>query len=385
MSIVAVGSIAFDSIRSPFGEVEAELGGSAVYAAIAAACLTDARIVGPVGEDFESRHAEALSESGVCIDDLDRARGARTFSWRGRYEFDMVARTEETRLEVFEDWRPRLSRSAAEADILFLGSMDPEVQLDVRRQWRGSKWVALDTLGYWIDHKPQALAEAIAEVDLVLMDDLEARALTRQPMLLAAARRIMEWGPRAVVLRLGEYGCSLLTPEGYFSLPGYPLEEAADPTGCGDAFAGGFLGYLDRVPGGRLTGEVLRRAVTYGSVMASYCFEDFGTRRLRGLSEREIGYRFDDFRAMTHFEHVPTQPRAREPGAEGNGRLPHPGLTPSTMPRSAPGRTPSTESPRSPQRTPSTEPPPRPRRAPSSRIPSSAGVHRPAARRPSHD
>jgi hypothetical protein len=192
----------------------------------------------------------------------------------------------------------------------------------------------------------------------------------------------MGWGPRAVVLRLGEYGCALLTPDGYFSLPGYPLEAAADPTGCGDAFAGGFLGYLDRVPGDRLTEEVLRRAVTYGSVMSSYCYEEFGVRRIARLSEREVDYRFADFRAMTHFEHVPTRPRAQEARADGNGRLAHPGLTPGTQPRPAPMRTPSTRSHRSPARTPSTEPPPRPQRPPPARLPSSAALQPPAGRRP---
>jgi sugar/nucleoside kinase (ribokinase family) len=171
--------------------------------------------------------------------------------------------------------------------------------------------VALDTLGYWIEHRRDALVKAISAVDVVLMDDLEARELTGRPMLLAAAKEIMGWGPRAVVVRLGEYGCALLTSEGYFSLPGYPLEEAVDPTGCGDAFAGGFLGYLDRVPGERLSEEVLRRAATYGSVMSSYCYEDFGARRIAGLSDREVDYRFEDFKAMTHFEHVPTAPRPR--------------------------------------------------------------------------
>jgi sugar/nucleoside kinase (ribokinase family) len=382
MSLVAVGSIAFDSVRSPFGEVEDELGGSAVYAALAAARFTDVRIVGPVGADFHDRHYARLEEAGVDTDDIERWSGARTFAWRGSYGFDLVARTEATELNVFDGWRPRLSSAAREADILFLGSMDPEVQLDMCRQWRGAKWVALDTMGYWIDYKREPLVEAITRVDLVLMDDLEARALTSQPMLLAAARQIMAWGPRAVVLRMGEYGCALLTDDGYFSLPGYPLEAAADPTGCGDAFAGGFLGYLDRVPGDRLTGEVLRRAVTYGSVMSSYCYEDFGARRILALSEREIDYRFEDFRTMTHFEHVQTRPRPRDGSDNGAPRLEHPGLTPSTQPRNAPGRTPSTVTHRSPARTPSTERLPRPQRAAPNRIASSAGLNRPAGRRP---
>jgi sugar/nucleoside kinase (ribokinase family) len=382
MSVATVGSIAFDSVRSPFGVVEAELGGSAVYAAAAAAFFTDVSIVGPVGDDFRDEHADLLRRAGVDVDGIERVAGGRTFSWRGHYDFDMVARTDQTQLNVFDGWRPRLPAAARDADVLFLGSMDPQVQAEARAQWRGGKWVALDTMGYWIEHRRSDLIEVISQVDIVLMDDLEARALTHRPMLLAAAREVMEWGPGAVVLRLGEYGCALLTPEGYFSLPGYPLEHAADPTGSGDAFAGGFLGYLDRVPGDRLTEEVLRRAVTYGSVMSSYCYEDFGVRRIAEISQREIDYRFEDFRAMTHFEHVDTRPRPHD-GQEGEVvRLPHPGLTPGTQPHAAPGRTPSTEPPPAPERTPGTTTFPRPRRRPPNRIASSGGLNRPT-RRPS--
>jgi sugar/nucleoside kinase (ribokinase family) len=356
MSLAVVGSVAFDSISSPFGRVERELGGSAVHAALAAAFFTDVRVVAPVGDDFGPEDYRPLEAAGIDTSAIQRFPGARTFCWRGRYEFDMVAHTEETQLNVFTDWRPRLSPEMRAADVLFLGAMDPEVQADVRGQWAGAKWSALDSMNYWIDHKRDALIEALGMVDVALMNDLEARALTRQPMLLRAARQIMAWGPRAVVLRLGEYGCALLTEHGYFSLPGFPLENAADPTGAGDAFAGGFLGYLDLVPGGELTGEMLRRAVTYGSVMSSYCFEDFGTRRVARLTEREVNYRFRDFKEMTHFEHVSTQERPRERGGEGgDGRLAHPGLTPSTRPHAAPHRTAGTGTPPAPGRTPSTE------------------------------
>jgi hypothetical protein len=246
--------------------------------------------------------------------------------------------------------------------------MDPEVQAHVRDQWQGRRWCALDSIGYWIERKPEALAEVIGGVDLVLMNDVEARALTNEPMLLRAAREIMSWGPEAVVLRFGEYGCALLTAEGYFSLPGFPLEDVVDPTGGGDAFAGGFLGYLDLVRGDQLTEEVLRRALTFGLVMGSYCSEGFGARRLAGLTEREIRYRYSDIVAMTHFEHVPTAQRPRAEGEErGEDRLPAPELTPSLRARARETtrmqRTPSTETPRAPHRTPSTErlePPSRP-------------------------
>jgi sugar/nucleoside kinase (ribokinase family) len=357
VSLAVVGSIAFDSVSSPWGEAERQLGGSAVYASLAAGFFTDVRIVGPVGEDFGDEHYKTLEASGIDTGAIQLFPKGQTFFWRGRYEFDMgMAKTEETHLNVFEGWRPRLSNEAKASDVLFLAAMDPEVQLDVRGQWQGGKWAALDSMGYWIAHKRDALIEAIRSVDIVLMNDVEVRELTREPMLLRAAREVMSWGPRAVVLRFGEYGCALLTEDGYFSLPGFPLEESADPTGAGDAFAGAFLGYLDLVPGGKLTEEVLRRAVTYGSVMSSYCFEDFGPQRLARLTEHEVSYRFEDFRAMTHFEHVPTGQRPRNGGEDaGEKHLPHPGLTPSTTARPAPGRTPSTVDQPAPHRTPSTE------------------------------
>jgi hypothetical protein len=199
-------------------------------------------------------------------------------------------------------------------------------------------------------------------VDIVLMNDLEARRLTERPMLLHAARAIISWGPRAVVLRFGEYGCTVLAEDGYFSLPGYPLEEAADPTGCGDAFAGGFLGYLDLARGDSLRGEALRRATSYGAVMSSYCYEEFGARRLARLSDHEVSYRLADLQRMTHFEHVPTEPRPLEGEDGGAEGLERPSLTPSTQPLAAPSPAAGTPEYRSPPRTPSTERLPRPGR-----------------------
>ncbi len=357
MSLAVVGSVAFDSVSSPFGSVERELGGSATYAALAAAFFTDVRVVAPVGDDFGAEHYQTFERAGVDTGGVQAVPRSRTFFWRGRYEFDMsVAHTEETQLNAFDGWRPRLSREAGKSDILFLAAMDPEIQIDVRRQWQGGKWVALDSIDYWIKSKREALIEAVRGVDVVLMNDQEARALTRKPMLLRAAREIASWGPRAVVLKLGEYGCALLSADGYFSLPGYPLEDAADPTGTGDAFAGGFLGYLDRVPNAQLTAEVLHRAVTYGSVMASFCVEDFGARRITRLTDHEVDYRSGDFKRMTHFEHVPTRPRPHEPHEEPEGRrLERPHATPTTGGYDAPARTAGTPTYDSPPRTPSTE------------------------------
>jgi sugar/nucleoside kinase (ribokinase family) len=381
MSFAVVGSIAFDSIRTPFGEAARELGGSATHAAFAGSFFTDVGIVGPVGEDFESPHYELFESNGIATGEMVKVRGGRTFAWSGHYGYDMnVAHTDSTELNVFDGWQPRLADRSREADTLFLAAMDPETQADVRGQWQGGGWSALDSLSYWIDTKRDVLVEAIGMVDFVLLNDQEARALTGKPMLLEAAREIMAWGPIAVVLKLGEYGCALLHEEGYFALPGYPLEQTRDPTGTGDALAGGFLGYLDRVPGSRLTSDVLRRALTYGSVMASYCAEDFGSRRLSRISDHEVLHRADDFKEMTHFEHVPTHPRPTLP-EEREPHLERPAETPSTRRFGSMGPTAGTPRHRSPQRTPSTETLPRPH-APLPRVhPAEIAVPPPAPRR----
>jgi sugar/nucleoside kinase (ribokinase family) len=359
MSLAVVGSVAFDSVKTPFGECERELGGSAAHAALAGSLFTDVRIVAPVGGDFGPEHELVLSQRGVDTTDLEHHDDAKTFAWSGHYDFDLSsARTDSTELNVFEGWRPELSAASRMTDILFLAAMDPEMQLEVRKQWQGGKWVALDSIGYWIEHKRDALIEAIGGVDIVLMNDQEVRALTGHRMLLHAARDIRSWGPQAVVVKHGEYGSSLLTENGYFALPGYPLETVADPTGSGDAFAGGFLGYLDHVPvGSDLNESTLRRAITYAAVVASFCVEDFGARRILPLTEREVDARVADFRDMTHFEHVETKERRREerrdPTADQRFEMPKP--TAGTRSYQAPQHTGGTPEYESPHRTPSTE------------------------------
>ena len=327
MSLTAVGSIAFDSVKTPFGEAERELGGSAIYAAVAASHFTDAFVVGPVGEDFAAAHTEQLTARGVDIAGVEEIAGGKTFNWRGHYGYDMnAAHSDETELNVFDGWLPTLPEAARGTDILFLASMDPEAQAKVHSQWNGGKWSALDTMTYWIEHKREALIAALGLVDIALMNDQEARELTRQPMLLAAAREIMAWGPRIVVIKQGEYGSALVTADDYFSLPGYPLEVAADPTGTGDSFAGGMLGCLDRMPEGELHEGILRRAVTYGSVMASFCVEEFGPRRVLRMTQGEIDHRFAEYKEFTHFEHVRTKDRPLHPD-ESHGGIPMPHKT----------------------------------------------------------
>lgn len=373
MSLCVVGSIAFDSVSTPFGSVERELGGSAVHAALAGALFTEVRVVGPVGGDFGPDQYGLLGDRGVVTTDIEHFPDAQTFTWRGRYAFDMgIAHTEETHLNVFDGWRPGLSAQARDANILFLASMDPEIQAEVRAQWRGPKWAALDSIAYWIETKRDALIEAIRTVDIVFMDDQEVRALAYEPMLLNAAREIMSWGPQAVVVKHGEHGCSLLTRNGYFALPGYPLEEVADPSGSGDAFAGAFLGYLDLVPSLELNESMLRRGMTYGSVVASFCVADFGARRVARLTEREIEHRVADFKEMTHFEHVQTNEKRREPGGDprrrrfempkptaGTATYEDPGATGGTPSYGAPPPSRGTPSYGEPHGTPGTRKPPR--------------------------
>jgi sugar/nucleoside kinase (ribokinase family) len=303
MSLTAVGSIAFDSVRTPFGERERMLGGSAVHFALAASFFTEVRIVGPVGDDFGPEHIELLEGHGVATGDIEHVAGGQTFFWRGHYEHDMnVAHTDDTQLNVFADFAPKLSAESREAQMLFLGNIQPELQRDVRAQSTAS-FAALDSMNLWIETTRDSLVAAIAEVDCLLLNDAELRQLTGEPNLLKAARAGMEMGPSVVVAKRGEYGAALFTPESFFAIPGYLLEDVRDPTGAGDSFAGGFLGYLDGVRvGGEHDERALRQAMAYGSVMASFNVEDFGTAGVAGLSGSEINQRLREFKRLTHFE-----------------------------------------------------------------------------------
>ncbi|HEV2785694.1 MAG TPA: PfkB family carbohydrate kinase, partial [Solirubrobacteraceae bacterium] len=244
MSLCVVGSIAFDAVKSPFGERERMLGGSAVHFSLAASFFTDVRVVGPVGEDFGDDEYAVLHERGVNTDDIEQVSGG-TFFWRGRYEYDLnTAHTEDTQLGVFGDFEPKLSDASRAADTLFLANIQPDLQRRVNQQCDGARLVALDSMNLWIDTARDSLVETIGGVDLVFMNDAELRMLTEQANLVLAAREVMAMGPQAVVAKQGEYGAALFTPDGFFALPAYPLETVVDPTGAGDSFAGGFLGYL---------------------------------------------------------------------------------------------------------------------------------------------
>jgi cytidine kinase len=310
MSLTVVGSIAFDSVRTPFGERERMLGGSAVHFALAASFFTDVHVVGPVGDDFGSEHTELLESRGIDTGDIERVPGGETFFWRGHYEHDLnVAHTDDTRLGVFADFEPKLSESSSAADMLFLGNIQPELQRRVRAQCEAARFAALDSMNLWIDTARDALVAAIGEVDCAILNDAEIRMLTGEPNLARAARALMAMGPSAVVVKRGEYGAALFTADGFFGIPGVPLEDVQDPTGAGDSFAGGFLGYLDG-HGGERSDEELRRAMAYGTVLASFNVERFGTERVRELSADEIETRFEELLAITRFEQRPIELRA---------------------------------------------------------------------------
>jgi sugar/nucleoside kinase (ribokinase family) len=305
MSLTVVGSIAFDSVRTPFGERERMLGGTAVHFSLAASFFTEVRPVGPVGEDFGAEHFEVLESRGVLTDDIERVAGGRSFFWRGRYEYDLnVAHTEDTQLGVFGEFEPKLSAASKAADTLFLANIQPDLQRQVRAQCTGARFCALDSMNLWIETAKDSLLAAIAEVDCVIVNDAEIRQLTGEANLARAARAVMELGPRAVVAKQGEYGAALFTEAGFFALPGFPLEDVRDPTGAGDSFAGGFLGYLDSHDGD-LDEAGLRRAMGYGTVLASFNVEEFGCERVARLSRAEIDERFADLVAMTRFEPLP--------------------------------------------------------------------------------
>ena len=307
MSLTVVGSIAFDSVRTPFGERERMLGGAAVHFSLAASFFTDVRTVGPVGDDFGSAEFEVLERRGVITDDVERVPGGESFFWRGRYEFDLnVAHTEDTQLGVFAEFDPKLSEASRAADTLFLANIQPDLQRQVRSQCAAARFSGLDSMNLWIETAKESLTAAIGEVECVFLNDAEIRQLTGESNLARAARALMDLGPRAVVAKQGEYGSALFTERGFFALPGFPLEEVRDPTGAGDSFAGGFLGYLDG-HGGEIDESCLRQAMAYGTVLASFNVEEFGTERVASLSREEIDERFEALHRMTQFEPLPVR------------------------------------------------------------------------------
>lgn len=304
MSLTVVGSVAFDSLETPFGKRERILGGAATHFSLAASFFTRVNAVGVVGGDFGDPEWDVFSRHLVSTDDIEVVPDGKTFFWSGRYDYDMnTAHTLDTQLNVFETFDPKLSEGSRNAEHVFLANIQPTLQRQVREQCAGAKFVAMDTMNYWITSAKNELIQTIQAVDCMIINDAEARQLTEEPNIHKAARRIMDYGLKALVVKRGEYGATLFTEDQFFVVPAYPLESVFDPTGAGDTFAGGFMGYL--ASHDEITDSVLRRAMIYGSVMASFNVEKFGTERVDELDYPEINHRFADFKRMTHFDDIP--------------------------------------------------------------------------------
>jgi sugar/nucleoside kinase (ribokinase family) len=306
MSLTVVGSIAFDAVKTPFGERPRMLGGSAVHFALAASFFDTVRVVGPVGDDWTAAEDAVLRGRDVNIDDIEHVPGGRTFFWSGVYGWDLNDReTLDTQLGVFEAFEPKLSPASRDADVLFLANIQPDLQRAVRAQATQARFVALDSMNLWIDIARDSLVQAISEVDCLILNDAELRQLTGAPNLIKAAHEVLGWGPRAVVAKQGEYGAALLTPDGFFSLPAFPLADVQDPTGAGDTFAGGLVGYVAAHPEEPVGLDLLRRAMAYGTALASFSVEAFGTERVARLTAPEITERVAELARITQFEDRP--------------------------------------------------------------------------------
>ena len=301
MSLLVVGSMAFDSIRSPFGEVEKVVGGSATYFSLAASYLAPVRLVSVVGEDFPPEVIRMLGSRSIDTSGLTVAEG-RTFHWKGFYEYDLnTAHTVTTELNVFRDFAPVLPEEYRDTPYVFLGNIAPLLQRDILRQVRRPKLVALDTMNYWIESSPGPLREVIEKVDILMVNEGEIRMLTGEYNLVKAARIVIGWGPGRVVIKRGEYGVLHLSDSTMFAAPAYPLETIFDPTGAGDSFAGGFMGYLAGRSGKELVDSDFRLATMYGSAIASFTVEAFSTERLQNLTPEDISERLGSFLTLTEF------------------------------------------------------------------------------------
>lgn len=300
--VLIVGSVALDNVKTPFGDVKDALGGAAVYSSVAAGYFSPVNLVGVVGEDFPSEHVEFLSSRGIDLTGLQYMAG-ETFKWSGFYEFDMnQAHTLETKLNVFRDFKPQIPESYKESEYVFLANIDPELQLQVLDQIKSPKLTVCDTMNFWIESKKDALLEVLMRVDIVFMNDAEVRQLCDTFSVIKAANMIREMGPSVVIVKKGEHGAVMISDDAYFSAPSYPLEEVRDPTGAGDSFAGGFIGYIASTD--NVCDSTLRQAVIYGSTLASYNVEDFSLRRLSALSREDIVNRYCEFRSFAHFDAV---------------------------------------------------------------------------------
>jgi sugar/nucleoside kinase (ribokinase family) len=304
VSITVVGSIAFDAVRTPFGERERMLGGAATYFSLAASMLDQVSLVGPVGDDFGQAEMAVLRTRGANVDDVEHVSGGKTFFWKGVYHDDMSTRdTLDTQLNVFEHFQPKLSDASRDAEVLFLANIQPGLQLQVREQCERAQFVALDSMNLWIDIARDELQAIIGKVDCLILNDEELRQLTGKPSLYTAAREVLTYGPSIVVAKQGEYGATLITAEDYFSLPAYPLELVVDPTGAGDSFAGGFVGLIAS-QAGEFDGNVLRNAMAYGTALASFTVQRFGTESLQAITADDVTQRVADLWGFGRFDRL---------------------------------------------------------------------------------
>lgn len=308
MGVLAVGSVAYDSVKTPFGEVDQALGGSAVFFSISASFFSKVSLVACVGKDFRAEDRFLLESRGVDLAGLEYMEG-KTFRWKGQYLEDLnEAETLETHLNVFAGFQPKIPEKYSELSYVFLGNIDPTLQRQVVSQVRSPRLVACDTMNYWIDGQFQSLLQTLKVVDILIINDTETKKLAQETNLAKAARRILSWGPQAIVVKRGEFGVMKfsLTSEGklsVFGVPAYPVENVVDPTGAGDSFAGGFMGYLSGV--NRTDEQAIRQAVVFGSVMASFNVEKFSLDRLRELTFPEVRLRFREFQEITLFDRLP--------------------------------------------------------------------------------
>ena len=302
MSILVVGSVAYDTVETPFGRAEKVLGGSASFFSVAASFFAPVNLVAVVGDDFGERAMSAFRDRPIDTSGLERTAG-KTFHWQGKYSYDLNSReTVCTDLNVFEFFQPRIPDGYRRSEHVFLGNIDPVLQRQVLDQVERPRLVACDTMNFWISGKPEELKKTLAAVDVLLINDAEARQLSGEWNVVKAARAIRAMGPHTLVIKKGEHGVLMFSGEGFFAAPAYPLEEVFDPTGAGDTFAGGFLGYLAGSP--KVDESALRRAVIMGSTLASFCVEAFSLDRLLTLSRAEIDARYRLFKRLTHFEEV---------------------------------------------------------------------------------
>jgi sugar/nucleoside kinase (ribokinase family) len=301
MSILVVGSVAFDAIETPFGKVDRCIGGSATYFSVAASFFTHVDLVAVVGDDFGDEEISVFQGRNINTDGLQRVAGAKTFFWSGEYGYDLnVAKTRDTQLNVFANFNPQLTDEQKKSSVLFLANIDPDLQLEVLRQVEKPRLIALDTMNYWITSKKESLERVFREVDLIVINEAEVRQFTGEASIVKGSRQILELGPKTLVVKRGEYGVLMVTKDAIFAAPAYPLENVFDPTGAGDTFAGGLLGYLSSRK--ELSDREFRRAIVFGSVLASFTVEKFSLDRLREITLADVLERYQDFRALTHFD-----------------------------------------------------------------------------------